>query len=258
MRENLTVCHKGSCQVSPDESGTWRCPPGEAYAHSLGHLRISHPPPRSHHLSKHPLVVGEAAQQEILDQVRAKPGITLREMLTTLRTATADHVYTLIAQYTIYVDLRPLSLSLIESTYFEARTRPQSTHISRRPGSHPCLDQSFSLVPGTRLSWDDRIWDIINVGDGRLSRGEWDRVITLSPASSSSPNKGSSWASPIIRRNQKLRSSGSGMPAPPTSRMPDGSTTSLNRTSRRPPHHFSSTRPHSGPSETGYTNTTSG
>ena len=193
------LSRKDPARYHQDESGTWRCPPGEAYAHSLGlyyHLRSSAElSPTLHrnllflddyHLSKHPLVVGEAAQQEILDQVRAKPGITLREMLTTLRTATADHVYTLIAQYTIYVDFFAAPFAEPDRVHLfrDQDTAAIYTHIPPS-GFAPraCLDQSFSLVPGTRLSWDNRIWDIINVGETDVYlKGDGDRVITLSPA----------------------------------------------------------------------------
>jgi len=197
--EKLEVLsQKDPARYHRDELGDWRCPPGETHAKSLDlyyRLRSSAElSPTLHrnliflddyHTSKQPLVVGEIEQEEILGQIRDKPGITLTELISYLRKATADHIYILIVQHKVYADLFAAPLAEPDRVHL-FRDQETATIYTHAPATetfqNSLADQSFTLVPGTHLSWDNRAWEIINVGETDVYlKGEGEKVITLSP-----------------------------------------------------------------------------
>ncbi len=112
--ELTRLAQKQPTRYQQDETGHWRCPPGETYAAGFGlYYRL-----RSNaevnwtlfsnleFLHEYLAAAGEAASANsltLLNRVRQQQGITLTELL---QEQSADAVYMLIAQRQLYVDLQ--------------------------------------------------------------------------------------------------------------------------------------------------------
>ncbi len=175
----LMVTHPGRYQR--DDSGKWRCPPGEAAAASVG---LSYRVRSSAEL--HPgyirnlifledyffeCTVSYEALMHILEAVEATPGITLaalREQHPHLR---VDDVYALIARNRLYVDLytawlkdhQHLHLYLDRPTaeaHALLRTHQGSAPFGRMEGAN-----LTTLHANAPLDWDGKRWSLLNLGD---------------------------------------------------------------------------------------------
>jgi putative transposase len=175
----LLVTHPGRYQR--DDSGKWRCPPGEAAAESRG---LSYRVRSSAEL--HPgyirnlifledyffdCTVSYEALMHILEAVEATPGITLaalREQHPPLR---VDDVYALIARNRLYTDLyttwlkdhQHLPLYLDRPTA-EAHTLLR-THQSSAPSGWMEGANLTTLHTNAQLDWDGKRWTLLNLGD---------------------------------------------------------------------------------------------
>ncbi len=158
---------------------TWSCPPGEAYAQAFGlfyrlqssaqidwiyqrnlrfledYLRVSRSP-----------VESEVAIA-ICALVMSKPALTILHLLQGLPRGTPDDVYALIATEQLYVDLsqKPLSDPEQVQIFVDREQAAAYTTLNRSfwhlfPGS-----SSNSLVPGTQLWWDGKLWGTLNLGE---------------------------------------------------------------------------------------------
>jgi len=175
----LMVTHPGRYQR--DDSGKWRCPPGEAAAESRG---LSYRVRSSAEL--HPgyirnlifledyffeCTVSYDALMHILEAVEATPGIrlsALREQHPHLR---VDDVYALIARNRLYADLyttwlkdhQHLPLYLDRPTA-EAHTLLR-THQSSAPSGWMEGANLTTLHANAQLDWDGKRWTLLNLGD---------------------------------------------------------------------------------------------
>src|SRR3989440_1550854 len=171
----LIVTHPGRYQR--DESGKWRCPPGEAAAESLG---LSYRVRSSEELHQGYIrnlifldeyffdcVIPNAALVHILETVEATPGITLsalREQNEHLRT---DHVYALIARNRLYVDLYTSWLKdQPHLPLYLDRPTAEAHAILRRSQSHApfgLLDAGnlTTLSANAPLDWDGKRWTLL-------------------------------------------------------------------------------------------------
>ncbi len=174
----LMMTHPGRYQR--DESGKWRCPPGEAAAESLGlsyHVRSSE--------ELHPgyirnlifleeyffdCVVPNAALVHILEAVEATPGITLSALREQEEHLHVDHVYALIARNRLYVDLytswlkdQPHLPLYLDRPTAEAYALLRSSRSSAPFG----FGDGANLTPlhaNAPLDWDGKRWTLLNLG----------------------------------------------------------------------------------------------
>ncbi len=175
----LLVTHPGRYQR--DDSGGWRCPPGEEAAESLG---LSYRVRSSAEL--HPgyirnlifledyffdCVVPNAALLAILEAVETTPGITLaalREQQAHLR---VDDVYALIARNRLYVDLSTTWLKdHPHLPLYQDRPTAEAHALLRASKSSVASARSFStnlttLQANTPLEWDGKRWTLLNLGE---------------------------------------------------------------------------------------------
>jgi len=155
--------------------GTWRCPPGEAYATELGlcyrvyssraidwvyqrnirfledYLRPPLPAPV-------PEVV-----KAIQALVASKPGISLRDLLS-VQTAWADTVYTMIATSVLYVDIRAVPLAEPErvSLFLDRQQAQLFPSAGKQPDMRPHV---LDIRSGTSVLWDGTTWNVLNIGN---------------------------------------------------------------------------------------------
>ncbi len=175
----LMVTHPGRYQR--DDSGTWRCPPGEAAAESRG---LSY---RVRSLAElHPeyirnlifledyffeCTVSYEALMHILEAVEATPGIRLSALREQHPHLHVDDVYALIARNRLYADLyttwlkdhQHLPLYLDRPTaeaHALLRTHQGSAPFGRMEGAH-----LTTLHANALLDWDGKRWTLLNLGD---------------------------------------------------------------------------------------------
>jgi putative transposase len=175
----LLVTHPG--RYERDDSGTWRCPPGEAAAAGIG---LSYRVRSSAEL--HPgyirnlifledyffeCTVSYEALMHILEAVEATPGITLAALRAQHPHLRVDDVYALIARNRLYADLyttwlkdhQHLPLYLDRPTaeaHALLRTQQGSAPFGRMEGAH--LTTLYANAP---LDWDGKRWTLLNLGE---------------------------------------------------------------------------------------------
>jgi putative transposase len=164
------------------DNGTWRSPPGEAYASPLG---LSYRVRSSAELNPTFIqnlmfledylgftpVVPEQIQARVLSRVRENPGVTLAALIGEGSGVRANDVYALIAQEQLYVDVSTVPLGqhwrthlYLDQAQAEADTHLSPTVLAQRVGA-PFPDQTANLTANTQLVWDGRPWTVINLGE---------------------------------------------------------------------------------------------
>jgi len=179
------------------ESGCWRCPPGEAYATRCGlsyrvrsakeiHWRLQRNILFIHdYLHTDPDTVPAATRERLLGYVRAVGMLSVADLIQqTAEFATPDDIYLLIAAGRLYVDLygEPLAEPARVRVFPD---RDAAIRYGGVPGhgatERASLAQLDTFRAGTVLTWDDRIWKVANVGSTRISLlGEDGSVVELS------------------------------------------------------------------------------
>jgi len=163
-----------------DETGQWRCPPGEAHAKPLGlfyavrssaeidwalqrNLRFI-----EDYLREDCPDAPEPLREEIVRQVSRNPGITLDDLLRAMGEKHSDSIYRLIAIGDLYCDLSmsPLAEPRRVVVYKNEETSQayalmrQAVYLPRASGS-----QNVDVVIGATLIWDKQPWIIVNLGE---------------------------------------------------------------------------------------------
>jgi putative transposase len=177
-----------------NNEGTWRCPPGEAYAEKFGfyyRLRSSEEIDWTLQRNIQYLedywrfdvpAVAPTSYEAVQAAVAATPGLVLSELLRRIDgIANRDDVYRLIATGSLFVDLRAKGLMEPEKVRVfpnhesaEAYCRIRSSHRQEK-----CLPV-LALVPGTSIIWDGRISQIVNCGEKMVSLlGEDHRFVEI-------------------------------------------------------------------------------
>jgi putative transposase len=166
-----------------DETGRWRCPPGEAYASQSGlyyrvrsaqeidwifqrniqflddYLRVDCP------------ACAPATYERLLGHVLAVPGLALETLFdVTQGMATRDEIYFLIATGALSVDIRSASLREPVSVpvFAPGDKQPQKIGGGRPVGCHHAPLNLHASVGG-KITWDGRTWRLVNAGETTVS-----------------------------------------------------------------------------------------
>ena len=167
------------------DGGRWRCPPGEAEAVPLGlYYRVRSSAEidwlfqrniqfLEDYLRAGSQQISAARREAALAYVSAAPGISLERLLDlTRKTATPDDIFTLIAVGDLYVDLHGAPLAE------PSRVR---VFVTREAASHPNSPghgtPTATLRCGKHVTWDGRIWEIVNLGERSVSLLSEDRTV---------------------------------------------------------------------------------
>lgn len=159
----------------------WRCPPGEAYARDLGfyyHVRSSR---EIHWIFQgnmqfledyyrcDPGTVSPIAREKVLGYVSAAAGLSLQVLLHAVREfASPDDIYLLIASDILYVDLYAAPLVepgkvFVFPTAESAMTNARTAKANQ--GLHVHAGPAIRLSVGGTVTWDSKVWKVINAGD---------------------------------------------------------------------------------------------
>lgn len=163
------------------ELRTWRCPPGEAYAQSMGlEYRVRsdaelHPTLIQNLMFLEDYLRATAAvpasvQAQILEQVRQAPGISVAALLASSPGVRANDVYATVATEQIYVNLCavPLAEHWRVQLYLNQQSHEANAHLSVGRTSHigrMGLLEPSQLDANTKLLWDGQLWTLINLGE---------------------------------------------------------------------------------------------
>lgn len=178
-----------------DGTGTWRCPPGEAYArdYNLGYALCSSSSidwvlQRNLRFLEDYLRAEIAPRAEALEEIAAalgeSPELPLADLLARLRIASADDVFAAIAREMLAVDLSAAALAEPSRVrvYRDRELAVATTH-ARAAGVTAGLDHRLGVrcAAGERIGWDGRVWIVANAGDSAVSLlGENGALVTLS------------------------------------------------------------------------------
>src|SRR6266571_3953804 len=178
------------------EAGSWRCPPGEAYAAQFGlpyhvrsakeiHWRLQRNLLFIHdYLHTDADTIPAATRERLLAYMRALPVLSLADLLEqTAEFATPDDIYLLIAAGRLYVDLYAEPLAE-PATVCVFQDRDAAIRYGDSPdyriAEYPSWTPFETFRADAALTWDDRIWKVVNVGSTRISLlGEDGSIVEL-------------------------------------------------------------------------------
>ncbi|MFS8084965.1 MAG: TnsA endonuclease N-terminal domain-containing protein, partial [Acidobacteriota bacterium] len=179
------LAEKNPNRYCRDEEGTWRCPPGEAYAEQFNlyyrvrtskstdwifqrniqfledYLRNDLPP------------IEKIARDSALGIGTTEPSLKLDDLfLKTEGVATRDDIYTLIAAGDLFVDLT--AAPLVEPQQVRvfpnretALAYARIVEVSQEATAN--RPRFIDLAVGSTMEWNNRAWKIANVGDQMVS-----------------------------------------------------------------------------------------
>ncbi len=159
-------------------AGGWRCPPGERYASEFGlryQIRSSRETNQVYrrnlefledYLRCSTLTVAETARDAVLAVVSKQPGITVAELIRLSDSFGPDDVYGLIATGQLHIELRSLPLAEPERVPVFCQSEAVCAHanLTRIPPATAESKPFLSAAIGQAISWDERRWEIVNVG----------------------------------------------------------------------------------------------
>jgi putative transposase len=159
--------------------GVWRCPPGEAHASKNGLKYVVRSSASLNPVFTQNLMfledyfgcdycVQSSVANSVLSRIKAKPGITIAQILSQGDEVRADDLYVLIARTQIYVDLYAAPLA----EHWRVHLFPDSyTHdamkyvVAEQYNSSIIRGERTKLLPNTVLTWDLRLWTLVNFGE---------------------------------------------------------------------------------------------
>ncbi|WP_447985438.1 DDE-type integrase/transposase/recombinase [Nitrospira sp. Nam74] len=185
-----------------DADGKWRCPPGEAYAAQFGmRFEVVSSADLNPVLDRNITFLedylseegwlSEGAQKKIQDLVRAKVGITLRDMLPRLDRKEIDTLYGLIACGQVWADLHRIPLAEFDRVQlYESHVTGEAHNIVLQTVTVPQELSAFieADVQENMLRWEGKSWSVVAthsdhitlLGDGRslqLRTDEYERLL---------------------------------------------------------------------------------
>jgi putative transposase len=171
-----TLAGKQPNRYQKDEKGQWHSPPGDAYAGQFGlsyrlrsnaeidwnvfsNLEFLHEYLVAEHLS-----VEQPVYDRLMSQVHRQQGIALAQLLQIDHIA-VDDVYLLIARRQLFVDLSKARLVEPErvQVYTGRAAAEAYLHLLAHTQHHPAWE-SVHLDPGSLLTWDGEVWELVNPG----------------------------------------------------------------------------------------------
>lgn len=187
------LSERNANRYSAGEDGRCRCAPGTAYAERLGlyyrvrssaeidwrfqrniqfledYLRVDSP------------AFPESSREIAVAYVLATPGLPLKDLLElTKGTISPDDIFAMIAAQVLYVDLRAAPLA--EPSIVNVFPTPEAASMVRKDGA--LTGQVFSsgaLHCGSTITWDGRIWKLVNAGETAVGLLSDDQRLTELP-----------------------------------------------------------------------------
>ncbi len=173
--ELAKIAASGSLRYRKSADQLWTCPPGQTFAETLGlYYRVRCSSEIDSTLVRNldflddyyrgtSLTVDPRTREAVHQTVVAEPALTLQRLSEeTAGRATLDDLHFLIASGDLYVDLRaaPLADPARVRVFANAQIGSAERPVARQHRETAAI----TLHPGTVLLWDDRQWQVLNVG----------------------------------------------------------------------------------------------
>lgn len=176
----LSNTHPGKYYLGKD--GLWRCPPGENYAARFGltyrvvstaeidRVHIRNTIFLEDYLGQDTPEVTDEQRAVILSLISHGSGILLAELLerSLEAGATADDVYTLIANGTIFVDLRAEALAEPDRVWVYPDGESQQENSRHEPHTLTPKGKFIEINEGTQILFNNSLLTIVHVGDSKI------------------------------------------------------------------------------------------
>ena len=167
------------------EDGTWRCPPGQEYAQSLGlsfrvcssaslcRTSIENLIFLEDYVTGMPLIP-QTVQVRLMEWVRETPGIPLAAVTGDGTGIRAHDVYALLAQDVLYTDLSSAHLMhhwRVHLYLDQAQAQAYASLPARvmEQVNISSANPSALLAPNVSLLWDGRPWTVVNPGETTIT-----------------------------------------------------------------------------------------
>lgn len=181
-----------------DDSGSWRCPPGEEYAFPYGlHYRIKSSAEIDWVFQRNVLFLEDYLREDAIEVpeevvtyvhslVAAKPGITLTNLLSVMKQydLPADIIHRLIVSDRLYVDLSVCVLAQPDKVllYLSRDVAAMYGRASENPFKGKIIRPA--MHPGSHIRWGNNIWEVINREEKQTwLRNQENKLIRLDNAS---------------------------------------------------------------------------
>ncbi|HZM11426.1 MAG TPA: DDE-type integrase/transposase/recombinase [Candidatus Limnocylindrales bacterium] len=171
----------------------WRCPPGQAYAERLGlYYRVRSSAEinwvfqrniqfMEDYLRADLTAIAAGSRDIVIACVSANPGLALEDLLrSTAGRVPPDDIFSMIAANVVYVDLHAAPLA--EPSRVAVLVAPGATPKARDNGTRKLSSCSFfDLHCGSTVTWDDRFWNVVNIGETSVGLLSDDQRLTELP-----------------------------------------------------------------------------
>jgi transposase InsO family protein len=161
------------------DDGTWTCPPGVAYAQTVGlsyWLRSSRETNQVYfenlrfleeYVIGPPPMVPPETVTAIHSLVMRQPGMSLRDLLGCLGKASADDVYVLLITDQLYIDLHHFDLTKPERAlvFLDQEVAQAYSFMTTPTVEIPPPPLILSVQPGSVLWWDGNAFTLLNLGE---------------------------------------------------------------------------------------------
>ena len=191
----LRFAEHHSPRYVPTPDGNWTCPPGVAYAQSVGlsyWLRSSRETnpvyfDNLRFLEEYLIGTRAAVRPETVTVLRSlvmrQPGMYLRDLLRTLGHATADDVYALLITDQLYVDLHRFDLAHPDHVPVFLDSEVAQAHALMTPQTVtvPPAPLMLTVQIGMLLWWDGSAFTLLNIGEREVALLTQDRQLVSLP-----------------------------------------------------------------------------
>lgn len=179
------------------DDGAWICPPGIAYAQTVGlsyWLRSSRETNQVYFdnlrfLEEYLIGTHAVVHPERVKAIRAlamhQPGMFLRDLLRRLGEATADDVYILLITDQLYIDLHHFDLARPEQVpvFLDQEVAQAYSFMTTPTIETPPPPLVLSVQPGSVLWWDGNAFTLLNLGEREVALLAEERQLMSIPRS---------------------------------------------------------------------------
>jgi putative transposase len=188
--ELVKIAASGSLRYRKSAEQLWTCPPGQTFARALGlYYRVRSSSEIDSTLVRNldflddyyrgaSSTVDPKTREIVLQTVVGEPALTLQR-LSEKTAATFDDLHFLIASGDLDVDLReaPLAEPARVRVFTNAQIGAADASVARQ--HHETA--GITLQPGSVLLWDDRQWQVLNIGTSLVALLGQDRTVIEVP-----------------------------------------------------------------------------
>lgn len=180
----IKLSHKSPNRYVCSNNGQWHCPPGEVYAQQYGFYyrlcsskEINWVKQRNllflEDYIRYELQINSNIKKQIQAIIIEQQGIKLKELVYRIeQIASLDQIYSLIINGEIYVDLDLLPITESERIRVFSNKNVAISYTEPLEVSTNNLLQNQNIIDisiGMAITWDGKLWKIVNVGSTMIS-----------------------------------------------------------------------------------------